>query len=244
MPAPDSPTRASIGRDVAAALLGPLLVYAVLITFSFLQPPQEQAARPVAWQLLVQAAAYLVVLGGWQCLILLLVSRERPAALSLRPARLGSDLQVAALVFVLIAVANAIVDAVFKARGEVSNAQTLSQSTYFMSQDGWLLLASLTATWMLSGFEEITRAFLLSRMLRLSSGWAVKMLALVLAAALFGLVHVYEGTYGIVNATVIGLILAGTYILHGRLRPLWLAHGLFNTYLILYWVLIVHWAIW
>ena len=238
MPTPDSPSRAT-ARQLAALLLGPLLVYAVLITFSFLQRPQDYAVKPVAWFVLALAAAYLLVFAGWQYLVLRLVCRETPGALNLRQAGLSSDLQTGALVFVLIAIANVLVVKLF----DEPNA-TLAQSTGYMAEGGWLLLASLAGTWLTAATEEITRALLLSRLLRLSATWLTKVLALVLAAGLFSLVHAYQGTYGLVNAGLLGLILAGAYIYNGRLRPLVLAHGLFNSFLILYWVVTVHWNLW
>lgn len=230
--------------NLLAALLGPGVVYAALIALSFMQHTQEQATRPRAWFVLALAAAYLLVFAGWQYLVLRFLCRERMGSLNLRAASLLSDLQTGALVFVLLALANAAVDALFRSLGNETNAQTLSQSTLFMSQNGWLLVSSLLATWLTAGMEEITRAFLLSRLLRLSAAWAMKLLALVVAVALFGLVHVYQGAYGIVNASVLGLILAAAFIYNGRLRPLALAHGLFNSFLILYWVVTVHWNLW
>jgi membrane protease YdiL (CAAX protease family) len=244
MQAQAQPQGINRAREAIALLLGPGVVYAVLITMSCLKHGGGPEYKPVAWAVAALGAIYLVVFGGWQFGVLRLLLRGGLERLSFKPGRFGSDLAAGALIFVAMALANALVDYCFKTAGHAN--ESLARATYLMSKDPALLLASLfPGIWLGAALmEEFTRSFLLSGLVRLFSGWPLRAAAVLLSAGLFAAVHIYQGPYGIINAGVLGLILAGAYLFTGRFWPLVLAHGFFNSFLILYWVVCVHWNLW
>ena len=75
-----------------------------------------------------------------------------------------------------------------------------------------------------AGFEEFTRIFLLSRLWRIWSGHAWRWFTVVLSAVLFGLLHLYQGTAGMVDAGISGMLWAVYYLIFGRYWPLIIAH--------------------
>lgn len=92
----------------------------------------------------------------------------------------------------------------------------------------------LAITWTSAAFAEemFFRGFLITRF-RAALGRVPMgaVLAVVLAAAIFGYGHYYyQGVRGLVNAGAIGLALGTLYLLYkGNLWPLILAHGLVDT---------------
>ncbi len=77
-------------------------------------------------------------------------------------------------------------------------------------------------------FEELTRAFLLVELWSFSSQRAWTAAAVVLAAALFGLVHWSQGSYGIVTIALKSLVAGAWYYHRRRLLPLVVAHALYD----------------
>jgi membrane protease YdiL (CAAX protease family) len=77
--------------------------------------------------------------------------------------------------------------------------------------------------------EELTRVFLISRLWKLMPSKRGKLLAVVISAVLFGLVHVSRGPTHVVWAGIFGLIMGLYYLKFGRVVPLILAHYLTNA---------------
>jgi len=96
------------------------------------------------------------------------------------------------------------------------------------------LLAFLALSWTFAAVgEEIAFRGVLMRGLTmaLGGGAAPALIALLVQAAVFGLVHSYQGAAGIAATTVSGLIFGGVVLLaRGTLWPAMLAHGFANTY--------------
>ena len=97
-----------------------------------------------------------------------------------------------------------------------------------------IYLTLIALSWIDAGFceEMFFRGFLNTRLQTVFQGFRfAPILAVALAALLFGSVHIYsQGLAGLVNAGVIGLIL-GTYFLlyKGNLWPLVLVHDFINS---------------
>jgi uncharacterized protein len=89
------------------------------------------------------------------------------------------------------------------------------------------LLFGLTA-----GYREefFFRAYLLGRLEELGSGISA---AVIVSTALFCMGHVYEGPLGIIVALTLGLVLAVAYTRRRSLHVVALAHGLYNTIVLL-----------
>lgn len=81
---------------------------------------------------------------------------------------------------------------------------------------------------LVTGFEELTfRGFLVPRLRTVLGGhwtWAV-----LLAAALFGLGHVYEGTLAVFQTAVLGAWFGFVFLARARLPAVMFAHAAFNT---------------
>ncbi len=68
--------------------------------------------------------------------------------------------------------------------------------------------------------EVFFRLFLPLLFMELHFGWLT---AFLLAALLFGLVHLYQGALGVVSTTILGLLFTAVYLISGNL---WVAAGL------------------
>jgi membrane protease YdiL (CAAX protease family) len=95
------------------------------------------------------------------------------------------------------------------------------------------LIALLLFSWTFAAFgEEFAYRIVLMRALSFALGDLKRgqMIALILQAVMFGLVHVYQGPAGIAGATISGMIF-GTVVILGRwsIWPAALAHGINNT---------------
>lgn len=91
----------------------------------------------------------------------------------------------------------------------------------------------LVITWTFAAFGEelVYRAYLITRLTDLVGttrlGWLVSW---VLASAVFGLSHAYQGLSGVISTMLAGLVFGGLYL--ARQRNLWapiLAHGALDT---------------
>lgn len=104
------------------------------------------------------------------------------------------------------------------ARKEVASALT---------DMGLSVPAFAAAMVLVTGFEEVTfRGFLVPRLrVVLERWWA----AVLLSAALFGLGHVYEGTFAVFQTAVLGAWFGLVFVWRTRLPSVMLAHAAFNT---------------
>ena len=99
-----------------------------------------------------------------------------------------------------------------------------------MRQQPWLVMLWFgPVLWVgIALFEEVLRTFLLSELWKFSPGHAWVLTAVVLVAALTGLVHLSQGPYGIVTIAIKGVVIGLFYFRVRRLFPLVLAHVLYD----------------
>lgn len=96
-----------------------------------------------------------------------------------------------------------------------------------------MLLMWLAVAWTTAGFGEevIWRGFVMGRVARvLGDGKAAWVSSLVLTSVIFGLLHLYQGTVGVVLTGVAGLVFGILYLVSGR--NLWapvIAHAMTDT---------------
>jgi membrane protease YdiL (CAAX protease family) len=96
-----------------------------------------------------------------------------------------------------------------------------------------LTVAGLAVIWTLAAFGEelVYRGYLLNRAADLGGGRASAwIVSLISVSLLFGLGHLYQGTTGVMDTTVSGLLLGGLYLASGH--NLWLpilTHGFTDT---------------
>ena len=96
-----------------------------------------------------------------------------------------------------------------------------------------VLLSTLLFSWVFAAFgEEIAFRIVLLRGLWsvLGGSRAAAVVAVLVQALIFGLVHLYQGPAGIVGTTISGLVYGTiTVMARGAIWPAALAHGLNNT---------------
>lgn len=91
---------------------------------------------------------------------------------------------------------------------------------------GGALAFALTAIFA-AAFEEIVfRGFLLGRLKRVSGSWVV---ALLVASAIFGSGHLYEGFYAVFQTFVLGLFFGLLALRRGRVESAIVAHASFDA---------------
>ena len=86
--------------------------------------------------------------------------------------------------------------------------------------------------------EEVIRVFLLSRMWKVWPSTTGKLLAVVISACLFGLIHLYQGPVSAVWTAIFGLIAALYYLWFNHVVPLVLAHYVTNALQVVAFVLL------
>lgn len=95
------------------------------------------------------------------------------------------------------------------------------------------LLTFLALTWTFAAFgEELAYRIALMRGFATALGESQKawMMAIVIQAIIFGLVHMYQGPSGMAGTAFSGLVFGTiTYLARGSIWPAALAHGLNNT---------------
>jgi membrane protease YdiL (CAAX protease family) len=78
-------------------------------------------------------------------------------------------------------------------------------------------------------FEELSRAFFLNCLWRLSGNKSWEVLAVFLVSAVIGLVHVYQGAFGVISVGIQGFLLGFYYYKFRRLWPLVISHALYDS---------------
>jgi membrane protease YdiL (CAAX protease family) len=110
-----------------------------------------------------------------------------------------------------------------------------------LAENVWLFVLFVgPVLWIgVAGCEELTRIFLLSRLWKIWSADAWRWSTVVLSAVLFGLGHLYQGTAGMVDTGITGLLLAVYYLVFGRVWPLIIAHYLHDAIQIVLLVILI-----
>ena len=227
---PSKPWQGKAWTQLLAAILGVLPLYSGLI---ILQLRSDQ-------QLSVQAfIIYLAVIAPLAIVIALLLLRflcgENPRDLSLRSGKLSSDLLAALVLSLVIIVANVISTYFLSGLFPGSGSNTSIKSLFVELASEPSLLVLFVGPLLILGAvsEEVIRVFLLSRLWKVWPSKTGKVLAIVISACLFGLIHLYQGPVSAAWTGIFGLIMALYYLRFGRVVPLILAHYLTNALQIL-----------
>lgn len=77
-------------------------------------------------------------------------------------------------------------------------------------------------------FEELSRTFLLKCLWNLKNNKNWHIVAIVLASALIGLVHVYQGTAGVISIGLKSVVVSFYFYKYRRLLPLIISHALYD----------------
>ena len=212
--------------QLLAAATGVLPLYSTLIIYQLRrgQPPSVQGF--IFYLAVISPLAIVIAL-----LLLRFICGENHRALNLRPGKLSSDLLAALILSPLILVAN-VVSIYFLSELYPAAASNTSIKELFVevaSNPTLLVFFAGPLIFLGAVSEELIRVFLLSRLWKVWPSTMGKLVAVVISACLFGLIHFYQGPVHIAWATIFGLIMAFYYYRFGRVAPLILAHYATNT---------------
>jgi membrane protease YdiL (CAAX protease family) len=221
--------------QLLAAVLGVLPLYSSLIILQF------RSDQPISIQ---GFTLYLAVIAPLGIVIALLLLRflcgENPRDLNLRPGKLSLDL-LAVLVLSLVIIFANVISTLFLSELLPESPSSTSVTDLFVELAGnpGLLVLFVGPLFLLgAASEEVTRVFLLSRLWKVWRSSAGKLLAIVISACLFGLIHLYRGPVSAAWTAIFGLIMALYYLWFGRAVPLILAHYVTNALQVIVFVLV------
>lgn len=78
-------------------------------------------------------------------------------------------------------------------------------------------------------FEEVQRIFFMNCLWRLSKNKYWELFTIVIVAALWGFMHLYQGPFGIISVSIQGLIMGFYYYKYRRMWSLIISHALYDS---------------
>ncbi len=181
---------------------------------------------------------YPLLLGGGNVLLILLLYKfvcgERLASLHLKPGRWFTDLGAGILISILsfgIQMLQNVFQSSFFPSASSPAAPELITLFRGLSNNPLLLAIWLgPVVWIgVAAFEELSRVFMLNRLWKIWPRPRARWLSLVTSALLFGLVHVYQGPVSVLFVSVQGLLYGWYYLRYGRVWPLIISHGIYDS---------------
>jgi membrane protease YdiL (CAAX protease family) len=178
---------------------------------------------------------YTTVIASIALVFLLLLLRflcgEKIHELNLKRAKWWQDILMGLLLFILTYGLHTLLQNPLNAMFPRQPMSGLGEFFNGLAENPWLFALFIGPVLVIgvAGFEELTRVFLLSRLWKISSVTIWKWFGILLSAVLFGLAHLYQGTAGVVDTALNGLILAVCYLFFGRVFPLIISHYLYDA---------------
>lgn len=223
--------------QVLGLMLGPGLVSAFLIAKSahlisikgFYLHLHNPALR---WLVDLAFVASLCV---WLWLILRFVCWDKLSTLNLKPGRWSTDLLYGcALALILIPGFHYIHVFLVSCLHTGSSGAVVRETIKTAAQPLMIFIKLVPDSWLIAAtFEEFMRVMILSRFWKLGSSKPYLAVSIAVPAVLFGLGHLYQGTTGVLSATMMALVFSSFYLAYGRVLPMIIAHGLFDSYAVL-----------
>jgi membrane protease YdiL (CAAX protease family) len=212
--------------QLLAAATGVFPLYLGLIIYQLRrgQPPTTQGF--IFYLAVVSPLSIAIAL-----LLLRFLCRENPRDLNLKRGKLVSDLLAALVLSLVIITANVLSNYFLSGLLPVSDSSTSIRGLFLdVASNPWLLTLFIGLLMpMGAGSEEVIRVFLLSRLWKVWPSTSGKLVAVIISACLFGLIHLYRGPSTVVWTAIFGLISALYYLRFGRVVPLILAHYVTNS---------------
>lgn len=220
------PWQSKASVQLLAAVAGVLPLYSSLIVY------QLRKEQPFSIQGFI---FYLAVISPLAIIILFILLRflcgENLRDLNLNTGKLSSDLLATLILFPVILVANVVSNYVLSELLPDSASSTSIRDLFLevARSPGLLVLFVGPLIFLGAASEELIRVFLLSRLWKAWTSTMGKLVAAIISACLFGLIHVYRGPVHVAWTAIFGLIMALYYLRFGRVVPLILAHYVTNT---------------
>ena len=230
------PMRSKAWVQLLAAIAGVFPLYLGLIIYQLRrgQPPTTQGF--IFYLAVVSPLSIVIAL-----LLLRFLCREHPRDLNLKRGTLAPDLLAALVLSLVIIIANVLTNHFLSDLLPDSDSNTSIRDLFLnLASNPWLLaLFMVLLIPMGAASEEVIRVFLLSRLWKVWPSTSGKLVAVLISACLFGLVHLYRGPSTVVWTAIFGLISALYYLRFGRVAPLILAHYVTNALQVLIFTVLV-----
>ncbi|MCC7477647.1 CPBP family intramembrane metalloprotease [bacterium] len=213
----------------ALLVIGPYWGLAALSGSSSLESGQFELPPPE--MLLYQALGLFVVFGGLSVLLHVFACRRPLKDFNQGEGSLLRDLLEGVGVFALLMMAVMAVNLLLMLlRGETYVSGAVSEIARALASSPLYMAVFLgPVVWLQAAvLEELSRSFLLLRLWQAFPA-SPQLPAVLLSSILFGLAHIYQGWEAVPAITAIGLILGLYFQRRRRLLPLVIAHGLFDT---------------
>lgn len=78
-------------------------------------------------------------------------------------------------------------------------------------------------------FEELQRIFFLNCLWKLSGNHYWQLFTIFLVSVIWGVTHLYQGTFGIISVSIQGLVMSLYYYRYRRIWPLIVSHALYDS---------------
>jgi hypothetical protein len=212
--------------QVLAILIGVAPIYTMAIV-SHLTRDQPMVLKDIVLFTTVFAGIMIVVI----FLLLRFLCGERISDLNLKPGKWWKDVVGGVALGVTTLGLHLLVQGPLNRMFPPEPVSGLGDFFNGLAENIWLFVLFIgPILWIgVAGFEELTRIFLLSRLWKIWDADAWRWATVVLSAVMFGLLHVYQGTAGMVDTGITGLLLAVCYLTFGRVWPLIIAHYLHDA---------------
>jgi membrane protease YdiL (CAAX protease family) len=217
--------------QLVVAIAGVAPLYALSILSSVQSMITGESPKLELWSSIFTVVLFVGVFGSWILVLQHYVCGESLRHLQLSPGKLSQDITSGVALALLLLAAVALlgtlagivgVEEIPQANREIAQALAGNKLLFavWVGPVVWLQAALI---------EELNRAFMLAKLWRVWTSPAGRALTVIGSALLFGLGHAYQGPQGILGTAVIGLVLGLHYMRRGRLLPLIIAHGIYDT---------------
>ena len=182
---------------------------------------------------MIYAMGYTFFVIAVLLLLLWFLCGEKPNALNLRSGKWWKDLLGGlALVAITLTMKFALDPVIAKFFYRASDVESgIASLVNKLADNPWLAALFLGPALFIgvAGSEELTRMFLITRWMKISSSKVWLGVGVFLSAFLFGLNHVAQGTAGVISVTLNALIMVLWYLRFGRIFHLVIAHYLYDA---------------
>jgi len=212
--------------QLIAVLIGVLPVYILALWFHLQGTGSTGLTEMLFYPLVFGGGSIVVIL-----LLLILLCGEQVRSLDFKAGRWRSDILGGVGLFLLFGLLAALeqftVARWFPSRVNPAFAELMIG----LVENPLLLFIWLgPVVWIgVAGFEELSRVFMLSRLWKVWPGPLGRWMVILFSAAVFGLVHIYQGLAGVISTGMLGFIAGLFYMRGGRVWPLIISHGLYDS---------------
>lgn len=228
--------QASPQANWLALLLGALPLYALAIYGGASGGGEETIAQFAdARVVLLTVVGELLVFGGLMLACLWFISGQRTRELNTEGGTILTDI---AMGFGAFAVLFACIIG-FGLLARLGGIETVPDQNIqlgrMLAADPLLIAVFLgPVIWLKAALlEEFSRVFMLSRLWRIFATPTARFVCLCAVSTVFGLGHLWQGWYAVAGTALIGQVLGLVYMKTGRVLPLIIAHGLYDTMVML-----------